>query len=671
MTAAVLLDNLLAWSAQVAVLVVVAAVAAMTLSHPRGRLIFWQGILAIALLIPVLEPWHQPAAEVAGPEAAAPSGQVVVVNHAHEPRFHWKREYLLFLAGAGSALRFLWIAAGLIRLRRHRLDSRMLTIPPVPFSNPRVRWFISSSVGGPVTFGILNPSILLPARVNELPCDLREAIAHHELAHVRRGDWLFVLLEEAIRSVLWFHPAIWFVLSRIQLAREQVVDAEVVGLTRDRERYLDALVAVAAQRLRPDLATAPLFLKKRQLAVRVAAVLKETRMSRSRNLLSFTTVCSAVFVATRLAVWMFPLQAPAQTPSSLAERGSIVADGPGVTVEPGAKILHRSPVFSPAGGTTGGTVIVESTVNSKGEVTDARIISGPDELRSAVLSSVLNWHFSTDRGLPPTVQSTVKFAAAQQAGNPRTVASSNLAPRIGRISFNGLSDDLAEKVRGSLPVHVGDPLGSEEIARVRLAVKEVDRHLMVGTYLSGPDVTLMISLPSQGGVGTGIGAGTGRGVIGGVPGGVSGGVINGVPGGVLGGVGGVLRSDEPSSRRGVVTSDGGGAPTAEAAVGFPPPVDGVTRIRVGGNVQAANLIKKVTPLYPPLAKQARIQGVVRLTALIDTQGNIAGLQLVSGHPLLVTPAQEAVQQWKYSPTLLDGTPVEVITQIDVNFTLSQ
>jgi len=87
---------------------------------------------------------------------------------------------------------------------------------------------------------------------------------------------LFVLLEESIRSVLWFHPAIWFVLSRIQLAREQVVDAEVVSLTRDRERYLDALVAVAAQRLLPDVAPAPLFLKKRQLAVRVAAVLKET-----------------------------------------------------------------------------------------------------------------------------------------------------------------------------------------------------------------------------------------------------------------------------------------------------------------------------------------------------------------------------------------------------------
>jgi len=95
------------------------------------------------------------------------------------------------------------------------------------------------------------------------------------------------------------------------------------------------------------------------------------------------------------------------------------------------------------------------------------------------------------------------------------------------------------------------------------------------------------------------------------------------------------------------------------------------RIRVGGNVQAANLIRKVTPVYPPLAKQARVQGTVRFTAIIGKDGTIQNLQLVSGHPLLVAAAQEAVKQWQYKPTLLNGEPVEVVTQIDVNFTLSQ
>jgi TonB family protein len=101
-------------------------------------------------------------------------------------------------------------------------------------------------------------------------------------------------------------------------------------------------------------------------------------------------------------------------------------------------------------------------------------------------------------------------------------------------------------------------------------------------------------------------------------------------------------------------------------------MEGVTseRIRVGGNIQAANLLNKVNPFYPPLARQARIQGTVRFSVIIAKDGTIRNLQLVRGHPLLVPPATEAVRQWTYKPTLLNGQPVEVITQVDVNFTLS-
>src|SRR6266849_6650572 len=88
------------------------------------------------------------------------------------------------------------------------------------------------------------------------------------------------------------------------------------------------------------------------------------------------------------------------------------------------------------------------------------------------------------------------------------------------------------------------------------------------------------------------------------------------------------------------------------------------RIRVGGNVQAANLVKKIAPPYPPLAKQARIQGTVRFNATISKEGTIQNLTLVSGHPLLVPAATEAVKQWAYKPTLLNGEAVEVLTTID-------
>jgi TonB family protein len=103
----------------------------------------------------------------------------------------------------------------------------------------------------------------------------------------------------------------------------------------------------------------------------------------------------------------------------------------------------------------------------------------------------------------------------------------------------------------------------------------------------------------------------------------------------------------------------------------PPPATATTKqIRVGGTVQAASLIRKVAPVYPALAKQARIQGTVHFQVIIGTDGIVRSVQLISGHPLLVEAAKNAIQQWVYRPTLVDGDPVEVITTVDVNFALS-
>lgn len=132
------------------------------------------------------------------------------------------------------------------------------------------------------------------------------------------------------------------------------------------------------------------------------------------------------------------------------------------------------------------------------------------------------------------------------------------------------------------------------------------------------------------------------GVVGGVPGGVPGGSAGGVLGGMI-----------------------GAAPPPP-----PPKPTAPKRIRIGGQVEAAKLINGPRPEYPQLAKMARIQGTVRLEAVISKDGTIQDLKVISGHPLLVKAALSAVQQWRYQPTLLNGEPVEVITEIDVNFTLA-
>jgi protein TonB len=142
------------------------------------------------------------------------------------------------------------------------------------------------------------------------------------------------------------------------------------------------------------------------------------------------------------------------------------------------------------------------------------------------------------------------------------------------------------------------------------------------------------------------------GVVGGVPGGVPGGTPGGVIGGIIGSVPTAVPPPPPPVKK------------------APKPVV-PQRIRVGGNVQQARLVRQPKPIYPPLARQARIQGSVLFAAIIGKDGTIQNLQMVSGHPLLIPSAQQAVKQWVYQPTLLNGEPVEVITQIVVNFTLSQ
>ncbi len=132
--------------------------------------------------------------------------------------------------------------------------------------------------------------------------------------------------------------------------------------------------------------------------------------------------------------------------------------------------------------------------------------------------------------------------------------------------------------------------------------------------------------------------------------GVTGGVAGGIGGGSMGGVLG-----------GIIGSTGGGPP--------PPPKPTPQRIRVGGNVQQANLIHEVQPIYPEIAKTAHIQGTVLLHAIIAKDGTIQQLQYISGPPLLMRSAMDAVRQWRYRPTMLNGEPVEVETTIQVVFTL--
>ncbi len=97
----------------------------------------------------------------------------------------------------------------------------------------------------------------------------------------------------------------------------------------------------------------------------------------------------------------------------------------------------------------------------------------------------------------------------------------------------------------------------------------------------------------------------------------------------------------------------------------------VQRIRVSGEVAAAKLTHQETPEYPPLAKTAHIQGIVRMEVVIDKDGTVEDIKVLSGHPLLIESALEAVSRWRYKPTYLNGKPVEVMTQVEISFQLKE
>jgi TonB family protein len=612
--------TLLAWSEQVFVLVAAGALAALAIANPKARLAMWQGLLLVLLLLPAVEPWAVPRPLV------APTGTAFIRSTASAPTpapaavFHWRPEYWLWLIAAGAALRLIWVAAGFLRLRRYRKQARQLAEPPLRFASEAATWYASDSVSGPVTYGWRHPVILLPSKALELPPDLCEAIECHELIHVHRGDWLWVLAETLVRSVLWFHPAVWLVMNRIQLAREQAVDREAVSLLQNRERYLDALVAVASYQLGAGLGSdvAPAFLRKRHLLARVEAVVKEAEvkdmeMSRSRRLAGVTAACAVLPAAAMAAMWLFPFVTEAQTSP----------DSPGITVDAGAVLLHRAPVRTPEGSTANGRVVLEATLDGKGEVSDARVISGPQELRKDALSSVLQWHYQPG---PAVAQIAIQFGPSPQAAPvPAPVSASVYAAQSGggtlrTIEFVGISPEAEQQLRERLPVREGDTVGRQDMAGITLTVRAFDNHLTAAFTIGNGNVTSLRIAPAS-------------------------------AGGAIAFVGGA-RGGQPAVQ----------LPSAPAA----PLAAGV--YRPGGDVSNPIPISKPEPEYSEEARKAKWGGTVLLSLVIDENGKPQDIHVIKPLGLgLDEKAIESVSQWTFKPGMKSGVAVPVAAQIEVTF----
>jgi TonB family protein len=477
------IDNLIAYSLQIAILTAAGTLLAhvFRLRMPGVALVYWQSLLMGCLFVFALQEWRHPVLTPMAGMAYATAGvslPAAATSAASQPSFRFEPEWIGWILAAGIFLRLIWLALGLMRLRFFRRHARKLPEEPAFIqelqSSTRVRASLlySDEIDTPVTFGIQSPAIILPAKFSEMDEDRRRAVLCHELLHIRRRDWLFIIVEEAIRAFFWFHPAIWWLLGRIRLSREQAVDYDVVRLCGNRQSYLDSLLEFARAQGRPKAVPAPLFLKERHLVQRVALLLREVSMSRSRLCVSIAVISILLIGTVRLVAAWFPL-----------------------TGEP---------------------------------------VPAPAKIETMKAGEALR---------PAAIEKQVSSKAIKRT-----------APQIDPAQAKPKKVEVAANV---VPV----------LAEAAPALMQEPEHA-ISTALLQP-------------------------------------------------------------------------------------------LKVGGNVQESKLISRVEPVYPELAKRARVSGRVIMVVTANEEGVVTDVRVTNGHPLLVDAAVSAVKQWRYSPTLLNGAPVPV------------
>jgi len=549
---ALTLANLAFFAAQVALLIGVLALTLAALRPgPAVRLAACRVTLVAILLLP-LQVWLRetpPAAYAQGALASAAALAVDGIEARSGRALPWGA-IVGGVLGAGIALRMLWLGLGLTRLRRLGSlsvagENAAVTIEGEVSElqaelGTRARVAFVDRVHHPVTFGIAPAVVLLPASLLAASPDRRRAIVCHELWHVRRRDWLWVLGEELALTALWFHPAVWWLVGELQLAREQVVDRLTVAATGARREYMDALFSAADLPSAPPLLSG--FLRRRHLARRLVSLAEEVVMSRVR-LVAGGALMVAVLLgggAVALAAWpLAPMPRERAQPQIEQIRG-LRPDTAG-----GVRVLHRLDVEVPgivAGADFGEILLdVDAAVESDGGVTSARVVT-------ATLHG--------DRGSSAPVEPRVVEAAATAAVD----------------AIRGWRFEAPPETPASVLVRV--------------------------------------------------------------------------------------RFDGESHRSVVV------AVTAHTGYKVP------TVLRAGGAIKPPTRLVNVAPEYPQEAQDAKIQGVVILEATIAEDGSVKEIEVLRSIPELDGAAADAVKQWRFEPTLMNGVAVPIKITTTVNFTLA-
>jgi TonB family protein len=647
------LANLLQWSLQVALLTAVgtALLPVLKIEAPVMRHAFWRTLLVVCLALPLVQPWSVPAptslpiglpqastdADTSGPHAAAaaPSTASSLISVV---RTNWA-SWAVFVLAVGTAVRLSWLLAGFLRLRRLRQAGELLAssrgyddVATLIEAGAEMRCV--AGLRQPVTFGLVKPVVLLPERFPDLPPALRQAVIAHELWHVRRRDWAWVLLEESIRAILWFNPAVWWLISNVQSTREEVVDQLTVQLTNARRSYLEALLTFADE---PTLFPAAPFARRRHLFHRMQLISREAVMSSRRIAASSIVVAVAVLVTGWYGTYAFPLTS--DEPAAASSQQTAPRDRrPG---EPGPETNRERQLK---------TAITEDASNR-----DLYLqLAGMQQARGAGSEAVATLN-------------ALRNAFPNDARTLMTIAKLHLDA--------GRFEEAVQLVEQAAGINPTDPKGYQVLATFyfektqkdpALSPAERSKYLLAGVAAADRALSLdpdyveamvykNLFLRVQANLET-----------------------DGVRQRQLIAEADALRARaiEMSKTRRTTSADAG------PGTGYPPPppppppppgqdelVDGQRVLRIGGQIKPPRKLRDVKPVYPEAAQIARVQGVVILEATIDAAGDVVKARVLRGEPLLDQAAVDAVTQWKFEPTQLNGAPIPVMMTLTVNFTM--
>jgi len=410
-------SNVLSYAVQVGVLLAVGLLAPrlLRLRTPAVSLRYWQLLLVLVLLLPLVQPWQEPAG---GSVTVQAMGVMITDSVAAAVPEGVPRRVTLWLAGVVvviAVLRLIWIGVGLWTLGRIRRIARPIEQVPEAVAEIQKRLEVgaelmeSHHVRVPVTFGWMRPVVLLPPKFGELSEAQQTGVVCHELLHVRRGDWLMGVVEHGVRAMLWFHPAVSILLGRISLSREQLIDAEVVRITGNRRSYLDALWSIARRGERPAVVPALPLLNRCDLFERVAVLTEEVNMSKQRILATMATVVVSVAVAGAAAAAVFPfvkttipdvaLSGPATEARSSArtndDSSPIKFEPDGDVTEP--NVIHKVNPKYPEEARKNkvmGEVVCEAVITTEGKVADVKIAETDDEIfNQPTIDAIKQWEF--------------------------------------------------------------------------------------------------------------------------------------------------------------------------------------------------------------------------------------------------------------------------------------